>query len=153
SYKPSHPELFRVVFGDNLRSFTYSSKLVTTRSFKKGETIAKIAGYTQTNVKKYTSVQIGPDCHIELNSDLVYMNHNCDPSVQIDCNELKIVAARDLDEGDEITFFYPSTEWEMAQPFTCWCGASQCVGMVQGAKHIPTAILKKYYVNDFIMKL
>lgn len=28
-----------------------------------------------------------------------------------------------LKKGQDITFFYPSTEWDMAQGFECSCGA------------------------------
>jgi hypothetical protein len=38
-----------------------------------------------------------------------------------------------------MTFFYPSTEWDMAQPFTC-CGSSNC-WVVKGAAHIRPEIL------------
>ena len=65
------------------------------------------------------------DRHVELNSDLVYLNHSCDPTVLIDAENFKVLAAKDLKQGTELAFFYPSTEWEMAQPFECWCGASQ----------------------------
>lgn len=34
-----------------------------------------------------------------------------------------------LKEGDELTFFYPSTEWSMAQPFDCLCK-----GVMKGRK-------------------
>ncbi len=32
----------------------------------------------------YTSVQTGRDSHVELNSDLVYCNHSCAPSLEFD---------------------------------------------------------------------
>jgi len=44
------------------------------------------------------------------------------------------VGPRGLQVGDELTFFYPSTEWDMAQPFDCLCGAPTCRGRISGAK-------------------
>lgn len=41
-----------------------------------------------------------------------------------------------LNEGDELTFFYPSTEWDMAQPFDCHCGSENCLGKVRGASEL-----------------
>jgi len=35
-----------------------------------------------------------------------------------------------LKKGDDITFFYPSTEWDMAQGFDCNCGAKVCLTAV-----------------------
>ena len=51
--------------------------------------------------------------------------HSCAPSVVLDTVARTVVAAHDLAPGDEVTFFYPSTEWRMAEPFPCWCGADQ----------------------------
>lgn len=144
---------------------------------------AQDAGHiTPTQVKRYTSVQVAADAHIELNSDFVYMNHSCAPTVDLQvapavstssstataaatatataaatatatvtatatangaadgaarqgnsasevgerqwAGHIDIIARRDLFPGDELTFFYPVTEWEMDQPFDCFCTAS-----------------------------
>jgi hypothetical protein len=54
-----------------------------------------------------------------------------------------------------LSFFYPSTEWEMAQPFDCWCGAGEdkCFGRVQGAINLDTERLGQYYLNGYIMEM
>jgi SET domain-containing protein len=57
--------------------------------------------------KRWTSVQFGRHRHIELNSELVYINHSCDPTVIFDVKNNKLVAAKDINVGDEFTFFYP----------------------------------------------
>ena len=76
--------------------------------------------------------------HINLNSDLLYANHSCTPSLVFDTGrmEARVVADRPLRAGDELTFFYPSTEWEMDRPFRCRCGAGKgkCLGWIDGAK-------------------
>ncbi|KAI9183276.1 hypothetical protein H9P43_004193 [Blastocladiella emersonii ATCC 22665] len=130
NYVPTHPDRFIVKFGDNL-----SSQLVTTRAYKKGEVIAKVEGATYA-AKRYTTVQVGRESHVELNNDSVYMNHDCSPSCVFDTDAMTIHATRDLAEGDAMTFFYPASEWDMDQPFDCWCGADKCVKKVQGAKYL-----------------
>ncbi|KXS20950.1 hypothetical protein M427DRAFT_51901 [Gonapodya prolifera JEL478] len=142
-----YPDLFEIVFGDNL-----SSKLVVKRKFKKGEPIVKLEGLTKAP-KKYTSVQIGADEHIELNSELVFMNHSCSPSVTLDIPNRCVVANKDFAAGDEATFFYPSTEWEMDQPFECWCGSADCVRIVRGAKFLPRDRLDRYILAPHIHRL
>lgn len=84
-------------------------------------------GNTVVPEKAWTTVQIAsnPESHIELQSELVYMNHSCTPSVRLDCKSRCLIALRHLSPGDEVTFFYPSTEWSMAKPFECWCGRLQ----------------------------
>ena len=63
---------------------------------------------------------------------------------------MKIFALKDLKAGDEITFFYPSTEYTMAQPFPCWCGAKECIRIVAGAYYVPVSQLSGFYVNKHI---
>jgi hypothetical protein len=147
--KPTHPNDFKVVRQGPPESF--SSKLVAERAFPKGATIATLEGLTP-GAKRYSTVQISQTEHIELNSDLVFMNHSCNPSTLMDVDRMVVSATRDLAAGDELTFFYPSTEWDMgkllysiliycsssdlinvlymiAQPFSCWCGASNVSGL------------------------
>ena len=38
----------------------------------------------------------------------------------------EFVAIRDIDEGEEITFDYHSTEDEIAEEFDCVCGSENC---------------------------
>jgi hypothetical protein len=110
--QPSHPGLFKVIRQGDPTSFT--SKLVAERDFEKDSVIADLTGLTP-GPKRYSSVQISAKEHVELNSDLLYLNHSCDPSTYLDVTKKAIVALRDLKTGDELTFFYPSTEWDMGK--------------------------------------
>jgi hypothetical protein len=96
-------------------------------------------------------VQTGIDRHILLYpEELQYSNHSCDPNIFFDTTTMEIVALRQIQPGEELMFFYPSTEWDMAQPFACYCGSTQCIGSISGAMFIPREILKKYRLTDFI---
>ncbi|KAI9272437.1 hypothetical protein BY458DRAFT_455442 [Sporodiniella umbellata] len=147
SYKQSHPTFFKVIRQG--APGEYSSKLVTERAFPKDSVVANLEGLTPGE-KRYTSVQVSETKHIELNSDLVYMNHSCEPSVILDIDRMSVIAVKDLAEGDELTFFYPSTEWDMIQPFSCWCGSPKCIKTVQGAKHLSTETLKQFCLSKHI---
>ncbi|KAJ3036110.1 hypothetical protein HDV00_003086 [Rhizophlyctis rosea] len=131
----------------------FQSKLVTRVPFRKGEVLAHLQDVERNAEKRWSSVQVSPTEHIELRSELVYMNHSCDPSVHIDTTMMAVVAGRDLQSGDEICFFYPSTEWDMSQPFDCWCGAAQCNKRIAGARHMPPEVLDRYFINEHIRSL
>jgi len=93
---------------------------------------------------------------VELNSALVFMNHSCVPSVEIDTDlmEVRVAKNQNLQVGDELTFFYPSTEWQMDKPFECLCGAGdKCLGTVTGATDISQQKLNEFFVNEHIVKL
>ncbi|RUS18432.1 hypothetical protein BC937DRAFT_88783 [Endogone sp. FLAS-F59071] len=109
-YTPSHPSLFRVSFSDS----KFASKLLATRAFSRGETIAHLEDLTP-GPKQYSTIQVSRNSHVELTSDLLYMNHACRPSVTLNVEEMVVIAAMDLAEGNEITLFYPATEWDMGK--------------------------------------
>ncbi|KAI8977126.1 hypothetical protein BDF20DRAFT_546367 [Mycotypha africana] len=150
--KSSHPDLFKAIH-DNQETKSYTSRLVAEKDFKNGEVIVQLTGVTPGVAKTYTSVQFSPTTHVELNSDLVYLNHSCDPTTYLDVTDKALVALKDIKKGDDLTFFYPSTEWEMSQPFDCWCGAEKCVGKVAGAKNLPVDVLRLYKLSPHIIQL
>ncbi|KAJ3308457.1 hypothetical protein HDV04_001214 [Boothiomyces sp. JEL0838] len=139
-----YPSDIEIIINQN-----YTSKAVIKKQVKKGDLILYITGTTKSK-KRWTSVQVGVDEHVELNSELVYMNHSCDPSVILDTSKMCLIANKDLNVGDEVTFFYPSTEYEMDQPFQCWCGSKSCVGLVNGAKG---GLKEGYFYNKHILEL
>jgi hypothetical protein len=85
----------------------------------------------------------------------VYVNHSCKPSVVFDMErwEVRVSSERDLKEGDELTFFYPSTEWHMAQPFECGCKEEGCRGWIKGASDMDESVLREYWLNGHVEEL
>lgn len=60
------------------------------------------------------------------------------------------IAVEDVRLGDELTFFYPSTEWKMVQPFACFCKSEDCLGRIDGAFSLDPEVLKRYQTSRFI---
>jgi len=153
TYVPSYPNLFVVEFG----SAEFDSCLRAQKFFEAGEFITRLEGLSKSP-KAYTSVQCGPgpDDHVELNSDLVFVNHSCEPNVAFDLSspdptEWHVRALSDLKVGTPLTFFYPSTEWAMSQVFDCQCGANSCLKRIQGAVYLPREELaKRGFINSYI---
>lgn len=138
----------------NRGSEAFSSYATSLVSLPAGSLFSKITIAT-LGKKAYTSVQTSENTHIELNSDLVYCNHSCEPTLNFDMSkmEVRIVDGRDLKEGDSLTFFYPSSEWEMDQPFDCHCKTGSCCGRIAGAKDMDEKVLRRYWLNPHIEEL
>lgn len=69
-------------------------------------------------------------------------------------SSMSIIAGSDgLKKGQELTFFYPSTEWSMAQGFDCFCNAANCRGFVSGASAMTSAQLEGVWLNAHIRDL
>jgi len=153
TYVPSHPALFLVEFG----TAEFDACLRAQKPFKPGEVITQLKGLLKSP-KAYTSVQYGPgsDDHIELNSDLVFVNHSCEPNVAFDLSSTgpsgwHVRALNDLEVGTPLSFFYPSTEWTMCQPFDCQCGADSCLKRIEGAACLSREELEKRgFINSYI---
>lgn len=128
-------------------------RLLTSQSYTTGQLIQPISQYQIIGMPTASSIQVGVDKHLDELGILTFLKHSCNPTVIVDTVRLKIYAARAIAKGETLTFFYPSTEWEMAHPFTCHCGAPHCVGLVAGAKYLAVDRLVQYFINQHIRDL
>ncbi|KAK6955786.1 hypothetical protein Daesc_003430 [Daldinia eschscholtzii] len=150
--QPSHPDIQEVII--NPHEFT--SKSLSKISLPPFGLYAKLdfPPCTFAESPSYATVQCGRDKHLDLNSDLLYINHSCEPSLIFDTANMNVIAGPNgLKPGEELTFFYPSTEWDMAQPFDCLCGKPTCRGRISGAKDMAKAQLEGVWLNGHILQL
>ncbi len=131
----------------------YGSKLITKNPFASGDLIYQFSRYRVTTRPTYQTIQISTDKHIDHLDVLAYLNHSCSPNTLIDTKNLSVTAARKIRAGEELTFFYPATEWEMAQPFICCCKAPGCLGLIAGAKYLSMDILNLYRISPHILEM
>ena len=83
------------------------------------------------------TIQIDEDRHLDTSTDPSrFLNHSCTPSTVVDVERFAVIALRDISPGDELTFNYLCTEWDMAGPFRCACGSPGCFGMIRGYRHL-----------------
>jgi hypothetical protein len=135
-------------------NFTQQKSLHSNKLFKSGELIAAFSAASTLEEPTYLTVQIDVHKHIALEPNyLQYVNHSCNPNVFFNTTTFQLVALRDIGVDEELTFFYPSTEWDMAQAFQCNCSSDNCLQTIQGVKYISAHILKNYKLTDFINKM
>ena len=129
----------------------HQKSLHATASFSPGDPISPFTAGTTQSHATYLTVQTGKDRHITLQPEfLQYINHSCAPNTFFDTSAMQLICLSPLQPGDEMTFFYPSTEWEMSQPFVCNCGDPGCLQLINGASHLSPETLAKYQLTDFI---
>lgn len=123
-----------------------SSRLVAQRAFREGEVILTLDGVLVTAPSRH-SIQIGIGLHLEKPADVEgvaemdrylwrFLEHSCAPCAAFRGPEL--VAVRAIDPFEPVTFDYLTQEYDMASPFPCACGSSDCVGEVRGFRHLPS---------------
>lgn len=120
--------------------------LAAARAFRRGERVSRIPVTARHSRPTHLTVRLGRGEHVEVGW-LATLNHSCDPNVRLDIDRMEVVAERDVGPGEELTYFYPSTEWDMAEPFECGCGSSRCLGWIRGAGHVDPAVLAGYFLT------
>jgi hypothetical protein len=127
--------------------------LFSLRSYQPGDVIANFTAGTISAEPTYLTIQLGIRKHITFDPVfLQYINHSCDPNVFFDTTAMNLVALKHLNCEDEMTFFYPSTEWKMIQSFPCYCGSNDCIGEIKGAFFLSKEAQEKYRFTDFIQQ-
>jgi SET domain-containing protein len=119
------------------------ARVISLQKINKGDAVLKIEGEISSVPSKY-SIQIGENKHIEsYSSDPLdkrsawrFINHSCDPNCFIDIRKMQLIALSDIEPGEEITFDYTTTEFEMAAPFYCNCNSGNCLKHIRGKKYL-----------------
>jgi hypothetical protein len=142
------PAPFRVLSGPS-----FGKGLVATRDIPKGTVIARFDTARAKRVPTYQSVQIGPHAHVDDPACLNLLNHSCAPTVRIHVGRKAVVANRRIRKGEMLSFFYPSTEWRMARPFPCHCGAPGGLAEVRGARDLPLRVLRRFPLSAHIRRM
>jgi hypothetical protein len=120
-------------------------RLVTNQAVPAGTLLFILEGELTATPTRYT-VQFDENRHVDMPAgcpleevlDRYYwrfMNHACEPTAVI--HDRSVLSLRPIPAWSEITFHYASTEYDMAEPFTCCCGGDRCDGVIQGFRYLP----------------
>lgn len=107
---------------------------VATKAVKKDSIVCDVTGNTMDSPDRY-SIQTNRDQHTAAPA-IKYINHSCDPNLYFDSASCTFKARFDIEQDEEITFNYNTTELSMACPFTCHCGADHCFQEIKGYEHL-----------------
>lgn len=130
---------------------TGARSLWAMKDFSADEFIVKFIAKNVYSTPSRMTVQISDDMHIELLPEcLECANNSCDPNCFFDTTSMELVTIKPIRKGEEMTFFYPSAEWDMDAPFQCNCGSEHCVGLIRGARYLDQKTINRYRFTDFI---
>lgn len=118
--------------------------LISKKHLKKGVIVLKFDdGITirPNSTASITAIQIDDDTFLDSKPKQIrdFLNHSCDPNVRIDFDKMGCVSIQEIKPGDEITFNYVTTEYDLAiknEDFQCFCGSKNCIRIVKGFKHL-----------------
>lgn len=145
-----------------------------TELIKKGELICVMSGeemsitelkrrYAEGVERSTDPLQITDEKYIDLDEPFVLINHSCEPNATLS-KKNDLVAIKDIQKGEEITYDYSLSEWSDAHQwegyedwfFECRCGSPHCRKIISEFYAMPLAIqedkIKQGYVRDFIVE-
>jgi hypothetical protein len=117
-------------FGDSINCVTDIRS--AERIFRlSGQVVAQPSKYT---IQKWESEHLSPDGALWAS-----VNHACIPNCTIDFETWELVSRSPIRVGEEISFNYNSTEWEISSPFNCACGSPNCGQVIRGFRYLDGA--------------
>ena len=133
------------------------------KDFKKGEEIIEFNGklftYEQLPIP-YDEVE---DHYVQIDKNLYmgpsggvddFFNHSCNPNsgIKIKGKRVILIAIKDIEKREEITWDYSTTmdedEWEME----CICESKNCRKRIRDFKYLPKKIQQKYIKLGIVPK-
>ena len=125
-----------------------------TEPIRAGETVAAFGGYvvslatleTFGHDRQSRAIQIDDDLYLmsgELPEPGDMLNHSCEPTCGLVGSQL-LVAMRDLEVGEELTFDYAMCDCSDYDEFECLCGEPTCRGVVTGSDWRKPELHAKY---------
>lgn len=136
----------RVNKGVEVKTHEGFAGVFAARPIAKGDKVFQVTGEARPFPSRY-SIQVDANLHIEppdggngapasMHASWRFLNHSCEPNLAVDFETWHLVAVRDVAAGEELSFNYLTTEWDMATPFQCGCGAHGCFRHIGGFKHL-----------------
>lgn len=155
--------------------------IFATAHIKRGELICVFSGkrlsiaqlrkkYQKGEERVSDPLQINDRQYLDLDEPYIFFNHSCQPNATV-VDKQRLIAVRNIEAGEEITFDYSVTEWtdasfkEWTDPeqknyqkwlMNCYCGASACRQQVGDFLSLPQKLQKDYVekklVQGFIIK-
>ncbi len=82
-----------------------------------------------------------------------YINHSCDPNAGL-LGQIGLVAMRDIQAGEEITFDYAMSDSAAYDEFDCACGSPHCRGRITGTDWQQPVLWQRYrgYFSPYLQQ-
>lgn len=120
----------------------------------RGELVASFGGYVvkKSDLQNFSAERISRS--IQVSEDLYLMsgespepgdqiNHSCNPNCGL-MGSTVVVALRNIEVGEEISYDYAMSDSEAYDEFNCECNSSECRGVVTGKDWMLPELQKKY---------
>jgi len=117
-----------------VRTSALGRAVFATAPIAAGESVIELARVFEEAPGSHT-IQVGERRHQAFTGEIDdFVNHSCDPTCRVDVSALTMSTIADIAVGQELTFNYLTTEWDMIQPFRCECDGEP--RLIRGFRHL-----------------
>ena len=114
--------------------------LFTMKAFKPNDLVIETKALETFQEPTSHTVQIDWNKHVEIDLPARFLNHVCgEPNLYVRLNPTQtsydFYALRRIDEDEELSFDYETSEYDTAARFDCSCGSSLCRGKLRGFRY------------------
>lgn len=142
------------------RTKKFGKGLYAIKKIRRGEMIARFDGpFYDGRFDGWTedllnhTIQCGKSLWRDSKGIARWINHSCEPNCGIK-RRFDIVAMRDIEKGEHITWDYEMTEKSWWWRMKCKCGAQSCRKVIGNYSRLPKELRKKYkgYISSWLLK-
>lgn len=126
---------------------TKGQGLYADKTFHPNELVMSVRAKSIYDRRYSHSIQKDWQEHIEMELPAILINHCCDANIGIldnDKGAFDFIALREIKNGDELSWDYECSEYEISTPFHCKCGSIKCRGILRGFKYNRDDIKERY---------
>jgi uncharacterized protein len=130
----------------------FGKKVVAASPIKKNLSVLRLSGvpvsFEETKKlgdKESFGLQVSGDCYIYLDAPGRYINHSCDPNCGV-TPSLDLIAIKNIQEGEELTYDYSTTMLERDWTMECKCGTARCRKVIMDFDQLPKET-QQYYLS------
>jgi SET domain-containing protein len=136
----------------------HGCSLVATRLIRRGEAVWELdeTTYTREEIESWPEerrkafdwygFQCGVDRYSLPEGRSREMNHSCDPNTWWS-GSTTLVARRDIQPGDEVTYDYSTADVDHRFEMECRCGSPRCRGTISNQDHLNPDWQRQYGSN------
>ncbi len=129
--------------------------VVALRAFALGDRVLRAEPAEVSAERTTHTIQWDWHVHFVPAEPATYLNHCCDPNLNVRSSAeggYDFLARRAIAAGDEVTFDYGTTEYEIVTEGPCLCGAAACTGRMLGFKDWSPERKARYgvFVADYL---
>ncbi len=145
-----------------IKSKIHGYGIAAGENIKRGEIITRLKGKLKFKINK--SIEdalanpdwVGVDKNIWIDPDKPYkfLNHSCDANSGIQ-GRLKLIAVKDIKEGEEITIDYSTIEGDQRWKMSCDCGAENCRHEIRSIHDLSKEDFERYmpYISTYFKRV